>query len=233
MLALWGAGSVVLRLLGKWRNLVSGIRAKKCHNQSRAICADIKEVKTTNSKVLAKHENESILFLYENTRPHSSLRTREAVTKIEWNALPNPPYSSDITAAAFLSLATRGTHPEVAVLWMTSCKTACVSSAPKLQQTLLHDSHTASHANVEKCVGNVGDFVEKWSQLCKGSTHDICKFHLILIIVVKKIGGVTSREGIRIRQSQNFILWLFIHFQVSIKSIYTNLFTYQNETYSY
>jgi hypothetical protein len=172
MLALWGAGSVVLRLLGKWRNLVSRIRAKRCHNQFRAICADIKEFKM-DLQGSAKQEDESqVLRQYENTRPHYSLRTRKAITTIEWNALPNPPYIPDIAPAVFHSL-----PPEVAVLWTTSCKAKCVWRAPKLQQTVLHDNHKTSQANVEKCVGYEGKFVEKWSQLCKGSTHVICKFH--------------------------------------------------------
>ena len=44
--------------LGQWRNLVSGILGERCHSRFRAICADIKEVKTTNSKGLAKQEDE-------------------------------------------------------------------------------------------------------------------------------------------------------------------------------
>jgi hypothetical protein len=46
-------------LLGERRNLVSGIHGERCHSQFRAKYADIKEVKTTNSKVSAKQENES------------------------------------------------------------------------------------------------------------------------------------------------------------------------------
>jgi hypothetical protein len=33
------------------------------------------------------------------------------------------------------------------------------------------------HTKVKKCVDNEGDFVGKESQLCKGCTPDICKFH--------------------------------------------------------
>jgi hypothetical protein len=36
-----------------------------------------------------------------------------------------------------------------------------VREEPTIQQRLLHDRHTASHAKVEKCVDNEGDFVEK------------------------------------------------------------------------
>lgn len=47
-----------------------------------------------------------VLRLYENTRLHSNLRTREAITKTGWNARPNPPYSPDIAPTAFHSVAT-------------------------------------------------------------------------------------------------------------------------------
>jgi hypothetical protein len=43
--------------LGQWRNLVGGILEEKCHNQFRVICADIKEVNSTNLKGLAKQED--------------------------------------------------------------------------------------------------------------------------------------------------------------------------------
>jgi hypothetical protein len=78
MLAQLDAGSVVLRalertlvtgpaaanqpwqrLLRQRRNLISGILGDRCHNKFRVICADIKEVKTTNSKDSAKQEDES------------------------------------------------------------------------------------------------------------------------------------------------------------------------------
>jgi hypothetical protein len=37
----------------------SGILEERCHSQFRATYADIKEVKTKNSKVLVKQEDES------------------------------------------------------------------------------------------------------------------------------------------------------------------------------
>jgi hypothetical protein len=47
--------------LGQLNNLDRGILEEKCHSQFRAIglCADIKEVKTTNWKISAKQEDES------------------------------------------------------------------------------------------------------------------------------------------------------------------------------
>jgi hypothetical protein len=44
-------------LVGHRRNLVSGILDKRSHNQFRAICADIKEVKTMNSKAPTKQDD--------------------------------------------------------------------------------------------------------------------------------------------------------------------------------
>jgi hypothetical protein len=121
----------------------------------------LKKLKQRIRRIWPNRKMNQVLLLYENTRPHSSLRTIKTTTKTEWDALPNPPYRSDIAPAAFHSLTTRRMHPEVAVLLMTSCKAACVRRVPKLQQRVLHNSHTTSHANVEKCVGNEGDFVEK------------------------------------------------------------------------
>ena len=45
-------------LLGRWKNLVSGIIGERCHNQFRAIFGDFKVVQTTNLKGLTKQEDE-------------------------------------------------------------------------------------------------------------------------------------------------------------------------------
>jgi hypothetical protein len=47
----------------------------RCRSQVTAICADVKEAKTTNSKVSAKQEDDSS----PSARPHIGVRTRVAV----------------------------------------------------------------------------------------------------------------------------------------------------------
>jgi hypothetical protein len=42
--------------------LVEFLNDERCHNQFRAICADIKEVNSTNLKGSAKQEDESSLY---------------------------------------------------------------------------------------------------------------------------------------------------------------------------
>jgi histone-lysine N-methyltransferase SETMAR len=42
-----------------------------------------------------------MLLQHDNARPHTSLRTREAITKLGWTVLPNPPYILDITPSDF------------------------------------------------------------------------------------------------------------------------------------
>jgi len=42
-----------------------------------------------------------MLIQRDNTRPHTSLRTQEAITKFGWTVLPHPPYSHDLGPSDF------------------------------------------------------------------------------------------------------------------------------------
>ena len=42
-----------------------------------------------------------LLLLRDNTRPHTSPRTREAITTIRWTVLPHPPYSPDLAPSDY------------------------------------------------------------------------------------------------------------------------------------
>jgi len=42
-----------------------------------------------------------MLIEHKNTRPHTSLRTQEAIAKFGWNVLPHPPYSPDLALSDF------------------------------------------------------------------------------------------------------------------------------------
>jgi len=42
-----------------------------------------------------------MLIQHDNARPHTSLRTQEAITKFGWTVLPLPPYSPDLAPSVF------------------------------------------------------------------------------------------------------------------------------------
>ena len=41
------------------------------------------------------------MIQHDNARPHTSLRTQEAITKFCWTVLPHPPYSPDLAPSDF------------------------------------------------------------------------------------------------------------------------------------
>jgi histone-lysine N-methyltransferase SETMAR len=42
-----------------------------------------------------------VLLHHDNARPHTSLRTREAITKLQWTVLSHPPYSPDLAPSDY------------------------------------------------------------------------------------------------------------------------------------
>ena len=42
------------------------------------------------------NRNPGGMLIQHNARPHTSLRTQEAITKFGWTVLPYPPYSPDL-----------------------------------------------------------------------------------------------------------------------------------------
>jgi hypothetical protein len=56
-----------------------------------------------------------MLLQHDNALPHTSLRTREHITKLGWTVLPHSPYSPGLAPSDFhlfgsLKVALRGTH---------------------------------------------------------------------------------------------------------------------------
>jgi histone-lysine N-methyltransferase SETMAR len=42
-----------------------------------------------------------MIFHHSNARPHTSLRTREDITKLQWTVLSHPPYSPDLAPSDY------------------------------------------------------------------------------------------------------------------------------------
>jgi histone-lysine N-methyltransferase SETMAR len=42
-----------------------------------------------------------MLLHHDNARPHTSLHTREAITKLQWTVLSHPPYSPDLAPSDY------------------------------------------------------------------------------------------------------------------------------------
>jgi histone-lysine N-methyltransferase SETMAR len=53
-------------------------------------------------KCVWSHKNlAEMLLQHDNARPHTSLKTREAITKLGWTLLTHPPYSPDLAPSDF------------------------------------------------------------------------------------------------------------------------------------
>jgi hypothetical protein len=92
--------------------------------------------------------------------------------------LNHPPVSLDLTLSDFHDFRTHeGRCPRTPFWERRRAEPHSLWRSPSLQQRLLRNNLTASHAKVEKSIDNVGDFMEKSSQLSKWCNHRICKFH--------------------------------------------------------
>jgi histone-lysine N-methyltransferase SETMAR len=61
-------------------------------------------VETLKKRFQRVHPNKDVtkaLLHHDNARPHTSLHTREAITKLQWTVLPHPPYSLDLAPSDY------------------------------------------------------------------------------------------------------------------------------------
>jgi histone-lysine N-methyltransferase SETMAR len=63
---------------------------------SEAYVKTLKKLHSRLRRVRPYRRMEDVLLLHENARPHVSLRTTQAITKLWWTELPHPPYSPDL-----------------------------------------------------------------------------------------------------------------------------------------
>jgi histone-lysine N-methyltransferase SETMAR len=62
----------------------------------------LKKLKQRTGMVRSNRKiDQVLLLLHDNTRPHTSPRTREAITTIGWTVLLHPPYSPDLAPSEY------------------------------------------------------------------------------------------------------------------------------------
>ena len=61
----------------------------------------LQKLKQCYQQVRPNRNPGDMLIQRDNTRPHTSLRTQEAITKFGWTVLPHPPYSHDLGPSDF------------------------------------------------------------------------------------------------------------------------------------
>jgi histone-lysine N-methyltransferase SETMAR len=61
----------------------------------------LKKLKKRFRRVRPHKDVTKVLLHHDNVRPHTSLHTREAITKLQWTVLPHPPYSLDLAPSDY------------------------------------------------------------------------------------------------------------------------------------
>jgi len=84
---------------------------------SDAYIGTLQKLKQRYRRVRPNRNPGDMLIQHDNARPHTSLRTQEAIAKFGWTVLPHSPYSPDLAPSDFhlfgpLKVALRGTRFE-------------------------------------------------------------------------------------------------------------------------
>ena len=103
-----------------------------------------------------------MLTQHDNARPHTSLRTQEAITKFGWTVLPNPTYSPDLVPSDFhlfgpLKNAVCGTRFEDDESVIHSVRTQLCEQ----EMSWYREGKHALVSHWRKAVDVHGDYVEK------------------------------------------------------------------------
>jgi histone-lysine N-methyltransferase SETMAR len=61
----------------------------------------LKKLKKRCRRVRSHKDVTKVLLHHDNARPHTSLRIREAITKLQWTVLSQPPYSPDLAPSDY------------------------------------------------------------------------------------------------------------------------------------
>jgi hypothetical protein len=119
-----------------------------------------------------------VLLLHDNARPHTGLRTREAIAKMLWTVLPRPAHSphlapSDCHLFGPVKDALRGRHFVDVNELQQSFRDVLRSRGREF-----YSIGTQRLAQCwQKLVESDGDFVEKRPYNCKRCMNQRCKFH--------------------------------------------------------
>jgi histone-lysine N-methyltransferase SETMAR len=104
-----------------------------------------------------------VLLHHDNARPHTSLHTREAITKLQWTVLPHPPYSPDLAPSDYhlfspLKDANRGNKFEDDEEVISEVK-RCLRQRPAEWSG---EGIQALTSRWRKAIDSEGDYVEKY-----------------------------------------------------------------------
>jgi len=69
---------------------------------SELYCTQLEMVYKKLLKIRPALVNRScVLFLHDNSKPHTSKMTQEKIKELQWEVLPHPPYSSNLAPSDF------------------------------------------------------------------------------------------------------------------------------------
>ena len=81
--------------------ILADVMAKSETTNSDTYIITHHKLKHRYRRVRANRNSGNMLILHDKARPHTSLRTQEAIAKFGWTVLPHPPHSPDLTPSDF------------------------------------------------------------------------------------------------------------------------------------
>ena len=157
--------------------------------------------------VRPNRKTDQVLLLRDNTPPHTSPRTRQAITTTGWTVLPPPPYTPDLAPSDYNLFG----PVKDALGRTTSCvqpraETQCAWRAPTLQLNFT-SAYSVSRKGEKKCLDN-GNFIEK-----KISTFKVCKFHYNLLQRLRKSRVHYFRTAPRVYVWMDVCVYIYIYIE--------------------